>query len=104
MKKPVDVLKVCEQALNHFGMENQIIKTIEECSELIHALSKLYTHVYGRETNHYNEDLTIRVLEELADVRIMVTQLVLVYGIDECEQVFQSKIIKLRKRLMSSPS
>lgn len=55
------------QILNHYGMQHQKAKAIEELAELIVALQK--DILEGKE-NHSRA-----VLEEIADVHIMLTQL-----------------------------
>lgn len=51
-----------KKALEHFGIENQENKAIEEMAELIQAISK--------QTN---------IAEEIADVQIMLDQLKIIY-------------------------
>ena len=53
-------------AIAHYGCENQIKKAIEEMSELIRALSRM--------------DSQENIAEEMADVRIMLAQLEIMFG------------------------
>ena len=53
-------------AISHYGCDNQIHKAIEEMSELIRALSRM--------------DSQENIAEEMADVRIMLTQLEIMFG------------------------
>ena len=70
------------QILNHYGIMHQKAKTIEELGELIVALQKdLLT---GKKGN------SRAVLEEVADVKIMLMQIVS----DEEDEEFVDKIIK----------
>lgn len=55
------------QILNHYGMQHQKSKTIEELAELIVALQK---DILGGKESHSRA-----VLEEIADVRIMLMQM-----------------------------
>lgn len=55
------------QILNHYGMQHQKAKAIEELAELIVALQK---DILGGKEQHSRA-----VLEEIADVHIMLTQL-----------------------------
>ena len=55
------------QILQHYGMQHQKAKTIEELAELIVALQK---DILGGKEQHSRA-----VLEEIADVHIMLTQL-----------------------------
>lgn len=61
-----------ELILDHYGIEHQKAKTIEELAELIVALQKnLLSDTDG---------LSREVLEEIADVEIMILQLLLYAG------------------------
>lgn len=69
---------------NHFGLENQKLKTIEECSELINAIA------------HNNLD---NIIEEIADVQIMLRQLVHLYNIGyDVEEMMEFKIKRTIER------
>jgi NTP pyrophosphatase (non-canonical NTP hydrolase) len=61
-------------ALEHWGEELQVNLAIEEMSELTHALLK-----YRRRPSEDRED---HVREEIADVLIMLDQLLLIYDHD----------------------
>lgn len=54
--------------INHYGKEHQIRKAIEELDELKEALNE----------NHTKD----HIIEEMADVLVMLTQLALIYDID----------------------
>jgi hypothetical protein len=63
--------KLLEQMIRKYGESKQLDIVIEECSELIKAISK-----YKREEN--KSDLSLRIssiAEEEADVRIMLEQI-----------------------------
>lgn len=69
---------------NHFGLENQKLKTIEECSELITAISR-------------NE--VGNIIEEIADVYIMLQQLIYLYDSEEeVDEFIESKINRTIER------
>jgi NTP pyrophosphatase (non-canonical NTP hydrolase) len=62
----------------HFGLEMQKGKTVEECNELIQAIK--------------NEDFE-NIVEEIADVWIMLQQLIYLYGIENnVNEVIEQKI------------
>lgn len=61
----------------HYGMKAQSMQACEECAELIQAVSKLIRGV--------NEIRILSLVEEIADVRIMMSQLMQLYGIPETE-------------------
>ena len=61
----------------HYGMKAQSMQTCEECAELIQAVSKL--------TRGVTEMRISALVEKIADVRIMMSQLMQLYGIPEPE-------------------
>lgn len=52
----------CKLIFDHYGEENQLNKLIEECSELIRAISR--------------KD-KVNILEEVADVQVLIDQFVI---------------------------
>lgn len=67
-----------QSALYQFGLERQVDKAIEEMSELTTALLNLrQADRYGRGRR---EDALVNVLEEMADVQIMLDQMKLAFG------------------------
>ena len=63
--------KLLEQMIRKYGESKQLDMVIEECSELIKAVSK-----YKREDNRENIPMRIKsIAEEEADVRIMLEQI-----------------------------
>lgn len=76
-------------AVEKWGVEAQYDQAVEECAELITVLKH-----YKR--NRVNEE---RVIEELADVALMVGQLSYMFGNDQVEHAMQAKVAKLRRLL-----
>ena len=64
----------CNKILNHYGFEAQREILVEECAELIQAISKL---------KRKGERTSENFLEELADVSIMIEQMKLALSQDE---------------------
>lgn len=62
---------------SHYGVNAQSMQTCEECAELIQAVSKL--------TRGVTEIRILSLVEEIADVRIMMSQMMQFYGIPETE-------------------
>lgn len=62
--------ELLQAAVTAWGVEAQVMMAVEEMAELTQALSKAYR---GKEGAVYN------LLEEVADVRIMLDQLVLIF-------------------------
>ena len=72
---------ILKAAIMHYGRGNQQLKAIEELSELIRALA--------RSDDHEN------IAEEMADVRIMLDQLELIFN--NREKVWQYELKKLKR-------
>ena len=81
-----DILK---HALETWGEEAQIVMAIEESAELTHALTGLYR---GRAADG-------DVIEEIADVQIMLDQLALLFGEGAVEDAVREKLYRLEERL-----
>lgn len=81
--------KLYRKAIGNYGEAAQQIVVMEECSELIQAISK---KLRGRETN---------VEEEIADVEIMLEQLKLMCNESLVEEIKESKLQRLKNRLNS---
>lgn len=75
------------QAIEAWGVENQINLAQEECAELIVALSHNWR---GREAN---------VVEEIADVQILLDQLKCIFGVGAVEIAIDKKMERLKERL-----
>jgi NTP pyrophosphatase (non-canonical NTP hydrolase) len=78
-----------EKCLSTLGCESQILMCIEEMSELTKALMK---------HRRYNTDETqADICEEIADVEIMLMQLVLIYG--NPVEIVEAKLERLKQRV-----
>jgi NTP pyrophosphatase (non-canonical NTP hydrolase) len=81
------------RALAHYGSRSQIDQTIEECAELIVALRH---HMRGRAKE-------AQVIEELADVQIMLEQMRFLFGEADVDEVKREKLARLEKRMEGRP-
>jgi len=85
---------IFKRAIARFGVSNQVLMIIEECSELILAIS------------HYNRDRVkcVAVMEEVVDMTIMLEQARLIYDPTDTEfnRIYIEKINRLEK-LMKAP-
>lgn len=91
--------EIMQKAINTYGVENQIIKTVEELSELSQALCKFLSKPYTE------SDRTIldNIYEEIADVEIMLEQCKMIFyeSEDKINDYKKKKIKRLERRLMS---
>ena len=67
--------KIIGEIAEHYGARAQTLQLCEECGELIQAASKLTKGMTAISS----------LIEEIADVRIMMSQLMYLYGIPESE-------------------
>jgi len=85
---------ILQTAIKTYGTQSQIQMAIEEMSELIKALCK-----FTRSTENTDQIKVVQndVKEEIADVSIMLKQLVIMFG--DCSQHEDQKIERLYKML-----
>lgn len=88
--------QVMQRAINTYGMQAQCDVAIEEMAELTKALIKI-----RRVADDYEKvpDALANVIEEIADVEIMVDQLKIMYGEKAVEAVRAEKLERLEGRL-----
>lgn len=67
-----------EEIINHFGVNRQSRQAMEECGELIQAINKMLRYPD-------DEVKRIELIEEIADVLIMITQLKIIFDIEQSE-------------------
>lgn len=83
----IDDMEVIKRVIEKYGKTHQTVVAMEELSELIKELSKQIR----------NEGKKENLIEEVADVYIMLTQIKEMYGLelDEIDRVIQEKIYRL---------
>lgn len=84
-----------KEALSQWGEEAQCTMSIEEASELIKALCKLWRAKGDKAYNKHKMMLQY----EIADLDIMIEQLKLIFGTSEIEHFKNEKLDRLKKRL-----
>ena len=80
---------ICNTALEYYGVHHQIVKCMEECGELIQALAKKMC----------GEENIENVVEELADVEIMLMQMRAVFGRQVAHRMMAQKLARLKMRM-----
>lgn len=92
---------IMNKAIDTYGETNQTYMLMEECAELIQAISK-----YNR-----NCENSKNVIEEIADVEIMIEQVKMIlerngynYCREEIEQTKRWKLDRLERRLNNEQS
>jgi len=82
---------ILEEAVLKFGQDAQLEMIIEECAELIHAIQKFKRNACKETLDH--------VVEELADVEIMIDQSKFLFDQKDILDVRKRKIYRLRQRI-----
>lgn len=80
--------EACKKILEHYGIQHQKIKLIEEMSELIQAIAKSPEGL-----------ITDSMIEELADVKIMAAEFESVLTPDQVRLLHDMVSYKLRRQL-----
>ena len=89
-----------------YGVFAQIGQTTEECSELIQALNK-YKRVFniGQTTSVDEKEVIDNISEEIADVSIMLEQMIYLFGIeDEVQEMYEKKLKRTYERMKHDKS
>lgn len=81
------------EIINHYGVDNQLGIHMEECSELIQAISKCHRYNNAESRDH--------LIEEIADVIICIDQLKTIFNIsnDDIQRVVNKKYARQINRL-----
>ena len=93
--------KKIEQIANTYGWDDQCQVAIEECSELIQAICKhRRRHSHWKLLNMFDCPEREHIIEEIADVEIMLSQLKYFLGADEeVEQEIEKKLERQIQRI-----
>ena len=83
--------------IEHYGLDDQFYKSIEEAGEYISAASELLA-AEGK-GDKIEEKALKNVMEELADLIIMTKQMRLIFGIKEIDNLINYKIKRTMKRI-----
>ena len=88
------------QIIEHYGFTNQFGIHMEECAELIQAISKLNRNNYNM-SKYF--DVRNNVVEEIADVIVCIDQLQSILGIsdNEIEEIVNRKISRQMERMVN---
>lgn len=82
-------MNTIQKAIDKYGVDAQILQAVEELNELATALM----HYRKGKISHKE------VVEEIADVRIMMDQLRIIFGEDLTDDAQEYKLERLAKRL-----
>lgn len=81
--------------INQFGVNRQCRQAMEECAELIQAINKAVRYPDNSSTR-------LQLIEEIADVKIMIIQLEEMFDITwkEASHMFEYKKVRLIKKYL----
>lgn len=92
--------KRCGEILKHYGVRSQQRQLIEECAELIQAVSKLHRASKPQQLARERKQAAFHdFLEELADVEIMVEQMKQSLNDRQRDTLSQIETAKLNRQL-----
>lgn len=93
-EKTEEYTAILEENIKEHGVVEETVIAMEECAELIQAISKVKRYGFVGE---YRDNL----IEEIADVNIVVLELMMIFDIsnDDIAEFIDSKIQRIKKRL-----
>jgi NTP pyrophosphatase (non-canonical NTP hydrolase) len=94
MSTPEDLELIYRATLARWGEEAQYDQAVEECAELIAALKHYKRQRIGAP----------QLIEELADVTLMIGQLTWMFGPEQVDQAIAAKLAKLQQLLVEKES
>ena len=85
-------IKIIQDIINHYKKEDQVLQTVEEMSELTKELIKNINR---------NKDNETEIILEIADVQIMLMQLIEIYKIDGIKLLgaIEYKLLRQKERM-----
>ena len=89
------ITNICQQAVDTYGKDSQFEMVVEECAELIQAVQKVKRSRGGLETLLEIDGL----IDEIADVEIMLHQLRYLIGDTRIDKQKAVKLERLQARL-----
>lgn len=92
-------LKILRQVIAKFGIEYQLAIVQEECAELIQAISKLNRAGSSDHPGRTAKAAMNNLMEEAADVQIMLDQIRIMYPSHAYDTIRTQKIARLQKRM-----
>ena len=93
-EKMEEYAAILEENIKEHGIVEETVIAMEECAELIQAISKVKRYGFVGE---YRDNL----IEEIADVDIVITELLMAFNVTEDEffSVLDRKIQRIKSRL-----
>ena len=83
------------KAIETYGIENQMLQCVEEMAELTQAINKYFRAEFSYSAKGAYDS----VIEEIADVQIMIEQMRLMFDGQDVDKVIEAKLQRLEERL-----
>lgn len=90
---------VLKAAIDKYGNDSQLAVAQEECAELIQAISKLNRAEDSDHPGRAAKAALNHLMEEAADVQIMLDQIRIMYPSKAYDTIRAQKIARLQKRM-----
>lgn len=90
-----------EVFVDTYGADAQLEQVIEECSELILAIQKYKRNIGKCQTIEQQDGLRKNVIDEVADVTIMMRQCNFIFSPEEITTAISYKVHRQKQRLES---
>jgi NTP pyrophosphatase (non-canonical NTP hydrolase) len=98
--KTEDKLAIANKAISHYGEDAQLEQAVEELAELTLACQKFKRVMSNPDsTQRQAVKVTNDMIDEIADVKIVVNQLSLIFGVINVEKRETFKYNRLKKRI-----
>lgn len=93
--------EICRKAIDTFGAETMLTVCMEEPAELIQAVSKMKRLSAADRSEPIGIERRRNLVEEIADVNIVLTELMMIYGITphEVQTWIEGKQIRTKSRI-----
>ena len=88
-----------ERFINAWGTDSQILKAIEETSELNQVLTRQLISSNSRIPDYYHAPTFEDIVQEIADAYLMLDQLAYMFGRDQVEHIIERKLTAALQRV-----
>ena len=83
---------VYDRFISAWGTDSQILKTIEETSELNQVLARQLLSSNSRIPDYYHAPTFEEIVDEIADSYLLLDQMAYMFGRDNIEQIMERKL------------
>jgi len=88
---------IMQRAIDRYGVQAQSDQCVQECAELTQAIMKIRQLSIASHTEQVAA--LENIIEEIADVGIMIDQMRMIYGAADVDAARERKLVRLAQRL-----